>query len=134
MRYWRSRKTGSVRIDNVPGVAGAASGSFDLVLVGLLISFPTVVFGSSRVLPLVERFPVIIKIGAAVLAVTAAKMIVSEPLLSDLYDANSEPTPELLHSAAQWITYALAVLGVVGRGWWAGRRTGTNGGEKLMSN
>ena len=44
-------------IDNVLGVAGAAKGSFDLVVIGLLISVPIVVWGSTLVLRLVERFP-----------------------------------------------------------------------------
>ena len=104
-------------IDNVLGVAGAAQGSFDLVVIGLLISVPIVVFGSTMVLKLVERFPVIIKLGAAVLALTAAKMIVSEELLNPIYgDADSLAT---LQSVAQWATYALAVAGVLGAGWWA---------------
>lgn len=107
-------------VDNVLGVAGAAHGSFDLVVIGLLISVPIVVFGSSVVLRLVERFPVIIKLGAAVLAFTAAKMIVGEPLLDAVFDP-----PELLHTVARWATYALAVAGVLGAGWWATRRQAT---------
>ena len=81
--FWGAMKTIVVAdalmgIDNVLGVAGAAQGSFDLVIIGLLISVPIVVFGSTLVLKMVERFPIIIKLGAAVLAFTAAKMIVSE--------------------------------------------------------
>ena len=44
-------------VDNVLGVAGAAKGNMDLVVIGLLISVPIVVFGSTLVLKLVERFP-----------------------------------------------------------------------------
>ena len=69
-------------VDNVLGVAGASHGAMDLVVIGLLISVPIVVYGSTVVLRLVERFPVIIKIGAAVLAFTAIKMVLSEPLLA----------------------------------------------------
>jgi YjbE family integral membrane protein len=101
-------------IDNVLGVAGAAKGSFDLVVIGLLISVPIVVWGSTLVLKLVERFPAITYIGAGVLAYTAAHMIVSEPLLDELFD------PNLL---ARLATYALLVAGVLGAGWWATRRT-----------
>src|SRR5665647_1839977 len=84
--FWGAMKTIVVAdalmgIDNVLGVAGAAHGSFDLVFIGLLVSVPIVVFGSTVVLKLVERFPLVINLGAAVLAFTAAKMIVSEPLL-----------------------------------------------------
>ncbi|NCX61704.1 MAG: TerC family protein [Betaproteobacteria bacterium] len=74
--FWGAMKTIVVAdalmgIDNVLGVAGAAQGAFDLVVLGLLISIPIVIFGSTLVLKLVERFPVIIQIGAAVLAYTA---------------------------------------------------------------
>ena len=126
--FWGAMKTIVVAdalmgVDNVLGVAGAAHGSFDLVIIGLLVSVPIVVLGSTMVLKLVQRFPIIINIGAAVLAFTAAKMIVSEPLLDVVYGGvESMPTAETLHSAAQWVTYALAVAGVLGAGWWATRR------------
>ena len=69
-------------LDNVLGVAGAAQGNFTLVILGLMISIPIVVFSSTLVIKLVERFPVIIDLGAAVLGWTAAKMIVGEPFLA----------------------------------------------------
>jgi YjbE family integral membrane protein len=120
--FWGAMKTIVVAdalmgIDNVLGVAGAAHGSFDLVVIGLLISVPIVVFGSTMVLKLVERFPIIIQLGAAVLAFTAAKMVVGEPLLDAVFDP-----PEFVHTAARWATYALSVAGVLGLGWWAQRR------------
>lgn len=126
--FWGAMKTIVVAdalmgIDNVLGVAGAAQGSFDLVIIGLLISVPIVVFGSTMVLKLVERFPIIINIGAAVLAFTAAKMITSEQLLSRIYGGpNALPANAGLHTAAQWLTYALAIAGVLGGGWLATRR------------
>lgn len=99
-------------IDNVLGVAGAAHGAFDLVIIGLLVSVPIVVFGSTLVLRLVQRFPIIIHLGAAVLAYTAAHMIVGEPLLDPLFDP-----PELPHTLARWGVHALAIIGVLGAGW-----------------
>lgn len=126
--FWGAMKTIVVAdalmgIDNVLGVAGAAHGSFDLVVIGLLVSVPIVVFGSTMVLKLVERFPVIISIGAAVLAFTAAKMIVGEQLLDSIYGGpDSLPSARTLQTAAEWATYALAVAGVLGAGWWATRR------------
>lgn len=69
-------------LDNVLGVAGAAQGNFLLVIIGLMISIPIVVFSSTLVIKLVDRFPVIIDLGAAVLGWTAAKMFVSEPFLA----------------------------------------------------
>lgn len=116
--FWGAMKTIVVAdalmgVDNVLGVAGAAHGSFDLVVIGLLISVPIVVWGSSLVLKLVDRFPAITFIGAGVLAFTAAKMIVSEPLLDAIYDP---------HAIARIATYTLLVAGVLLAGWWTARR------------
>ena len=116
--FWGAMKTIIVAdalmgVDNVLGVAGAAHGSFDLVVIGLLVSVPIVVFGSTMVLKLVERFPIIIRAGAAVLAFTAAKMIVGEPLLDGLFDQSA---------AARWALYAIAIAGVLTAGWLQSRR------------
>ncbi|WJQ00820.1 TerC family protein [Geobacillus stearothermophilus] len=72
-------------LDNVLAVAGAAHGSFLLVILGLLISVPIMVWGSTLILKWIERFPIIITIGAGVLAWTAAKMIVGEPFLKEYF-------------------------------------------------
>ena len=115
--FWGAMKTIVVAdalmgVDNVLGVAGAAHGSFDLVVIGLLISVPIVVFGSTMVLKLVERFPLIINLGAAVLAITAASMIVKEPFFSSYFT----------DTIVKWGVYAISVAGVLGAGWWATRR------------
>lgn len=133
--FWGAMKTIIVAdalmgVDNVLGVAGAAHGAFDLVIIGLLVSVPIVVFGSTVVLKLVERFPAIIQIGSAVLAFTAAKMVVSEPLLADVFGSATQPV-ELLHSVARWSTYAVAVLGVLGAGWWSKRRATNEATAKI---
>ena len=68
-------------LDNVLAVAGAAHGSYLLVVTGLAISVPIVVWGSTLVLKVVERYPGVVYVGAGVLVWTAAKMITGEPLL-----------------------------------------------------
>jgi YjbE family integral membrane protein len=105
-------------IDNVLGVAGAAKGSFDLVILGLLISVPIVVWCSRLVLKLVDRFPAIMYLGAAVLAYTAAHMIVSEPLLDAVFD------PSLLNRV---LAHAVLIGGVLGAGFWTARRAARTG-------
>jgi YjbE family integral membrane protein len=92
-------------LDNVLAVAGAAHGSYLLVVVGLVISVPIVVWGSTLVLKIVDRFPGVVYLGAAVLVFTAVKMIHSEPLLQPWLDA----TPllaSLLYLAVPLILWA----------------------------
>jgi YjbE family integral membrane protein len=90
--FWSAMKTIVVAdalmgLDNVLAVAGAAKGSFLLVVLGLLISIPIVVWGSTLILKWVDRFPVIVYIGAGVLAWTAAQMMLHEPvLMAHLHD------------------------------------------------
>ena len=121
--FWGAMKTiviadALMGVDNVLGVAGAAHGSFDLVVIGLLISVPIVVWGSSLVLNLVDRYPAITYIGAGVLAFTAGKMIVGEPMLDALFDPNL---------GLRLAVYAVLVVLVVGGGWWSTRRVATAG-------
>jgi YjbE family integral membrane protein len=85
-------------LDNVLGVAGAAHGSYLLVVLGLLISVPIVIWGSTLVLRVVERFPAVVYLGSGVLVFTAAKMISGEPILREaLVD----------YPHAHWLLYAL---------------------------
>lgn len=73
-------------IDNVLAVAGAAHGSILLVILGLAISVPIVVWGSTILIKWMERYPIIITIGAGILAWTAAKMIVGEAFLKPFFE------------------------------------------------
>jgi YjbE family integral membrane protein len=110
--FWGAMKTivvadAMMGLDNVLAVAGAAHGSFLLVVLGLLISVPIVIWGSRLILVWVDRFPAIIYVGAGVLAWTAAKMILGEPLLR-------EATADLpwLHG----LVYAALIGGVLASG------------------
>jgi len=127
--FWGAMKTIIVAdalmgVDNVLGVAGAANGDFTLVVIGLLISIPIVVLGSKLVLRLVEKWPVIIHLGAAVLAFTAAQMIINEKLLDPIFDGG-----ETINLLARGATYLMAIAGVLGLGWWATRRQENSGTE-----
>ncbi len=92
--FWGAIKTIIVAdalmgVDNVLGVAGAANGSFLLVVLGLLISVPIMVWGSTLVLKWVDRFPSIITIGSGVLIWTATQMILDEKLLTPYLPAHT---------------------------------------------
>jgi YjbE family integral membrane protein len=68
-------------IDNVIAVAAAAGGSLTLLILGLAISIPLVIFGSTLLLHLMERWPVIITIGGGLLGFVAGEMLVTDPAL-----------------------------------------------------
>lgn len=70
-------------LDNMLGVAGAAHGDPALVALGLFISIPIMIFCSAIILRLLNRFPWLVYVGAAILAWTAASMILLEPLVQD---------------------------------------------------
>ena len=109
--FWGAMKTiviadAVMGLDNVLAVAGAAHGSYVLVVLGLLISIPIVIWGSTLILKWVERFPVIVYFGAGVLAWTAAKMMTHEPVIKDFF----------ANDAIALLTYFIVVGGVL----WAG--------------
>jgi YjbE family integral membrane protein len=120
--FWGAMKTiiiadAVMGIDNVLGVAGAAQGSFDLVVIGLLISIPIVVFGSTLILKLVEKYPAIMYIGAGVLAFTAGKMVVNEKMLAPWFKG-----PELPQTLAYWGFVSATIVVVLALGWMHNRR------------
>jgi len=116
--FWGAMKTIVVAdalmgLDNVLAVAGAAHGSFLLVVIGLLISIPIVIWGSQLVLKIVERYPGIVYLGSGVLAWTAVKMVTSEPLLKGYVEA---------YPGLVTVAYFVTVLGVLVAGFLANHR------------
>jgi YjbE family integral membrane protein len=94
-------------LDNVIAVAAAAKGSMLLLILGLAISIPLVIFGSTLMIKLMERFPVIVVIGAGLIGWVAGEAIVNDNVLKGLVEAN------------RWLHYAGPALGaafVVGVG------------------
>lgn len=116
--FWAAMRTIIVAdalmgMDNVLAIAGAAKGHMVLVVIGLAISVPLVVWGSSLILRLIERFPVIVYIGAGAIAWTAARMIAHDHWVSPWFDA---------HGWATYLLDAVLVIGVCFGGWWMQRR------------
>jgi len=100
-------------LDNVIGVAAAAKGNITLLILGLAISIPLIIFGSTLILKLMQRFPIIITLGAALLGYIAGELLVTDPLVVAWIELNSP-----FASIAVPICGALVVV-VVGR--WLGR-------------
>lgn len=95
-------------LDNVVGVAAAAKGNVTLLVLGLVISIPLIVFGSTMILKLMTRFPVIITLGAGLLGWVAGEMATTDPAIADWVAANH------LHN----VLPALGAVSVVAVGKW----------------
>ncbi|MCL4425931.1 MAG: TerC family protein [Firmicutes bacterium] len=95
----------SMAFDNVMGVAGAAHGSVGLVLFGLALSIPIVVLGSNWLATLMNRYPIFIYLGAAVLAHTALAMLFHDGGLH-LY----RYTGEILANLIPWLLASLVLI------------------------
>lgn len=71
-------------LDNVIGVAAAAKGNVPLLVIGLVISIPLIIFGSTMLLKVMQRFPIIITAGAALLGWVAGEMAITDPAVKSL--------------------------------------------------
>ena len=79
-------------LDNVLAVAAAARGDTVLLIIGLAISVPLIVFGSTLILKVMERLPVIIVAGAALLGWLAGEMMLTDPALHGWFGEIGEST------------------------------------------
>jgi YjbE family integral membrane protein len=102
-------------LDNVLAVAAAAKGNVPLLVLGLLISIPLIVFGATLLTKVMDRFPIIITIGAALLGFLAGEMLLTDPSVISRFGAMSEQT----------VTFAGAIGAalVVGMGVWLQKRS-----------
>jgi YjbE family integral membrane protein len=119
MSFWAAMRTiviadAVMGLDNVLAVAGAAHGSIVLVVLGLLISVPIVVWGSTLILRWIERFPSLLYVGGAVLAWTAAKMIADEPYFENFLEERR---------AIKAALYPAIIGGVLGLAWVRNRKS-----------
>lgn len=91
-------------LDNVIAIAGVAGDHFGLLVLGLVISVPMIVAGSAVILAIMDKFPLIVWAGAALLGYVAGEMLVSDSALEDRFGG------EYVHS---WETTAAITLAVV---------------------
>jgi YjbE family integral membrane protein len=94
--FWSAMRTVIIAdalmgLDNVLAVAGAAHGNLLLVVLGLAISVPIVMWGSTLVLKVVERFPIVVYLGSGVLVWTAVTMMLNEKTFSGWLAAQGVP-------------------------------------------
>jgi YjbE family integral membrane protein len=102
-------------LDNVIGVAAAAKGNIVLLVVGLGISIPLIIYGSTLILKLMTRFPVIVTIGAALLGWVAGEMAFSDPAIKAWAEG---------HHNLHYIPPVIGALAVVAVGKWLSRASG----------
>ncbi|MBP2635356.1 MAG: integral rane protein, YjbE family [Firmicutes bacterium] len=96
---------GVMGIDNVMAVAGVANGDLTLVIIGILITIPTIIWGSTAFIKIVDRYPLIVYAGGAVLAWTAGSMIAGDPLLTNYFS---------LSGPQEWVLSLIIVAAVLG--------------------
>jgi len=110
-------------LDNVLGVAGAAGGNLALVILGLAISIPIVVWGSTLILRSIQRFPALLYAGGVVLASTAAKMVTDEPLVRELLEGRTAAVPAV---------YIAVVGGTLVLAWLRNRRAAVRAHPEVL--
>lgn len=111
-------------LDNTLAIAGVAKGDLLLLGLGLALSIPLVVFGSTIIMKAMDRFPVLVYIGAGLIAYTAGEMIDSDQAIVGYL-------PHVLHGTP-YIAIALTVA-VVGYGWWFNRNKGRTAHDVLLA-
>jgi YjbE family integral membrane protein len=116
-------------LDNVIAVAAVAKGSILLLVLGLLISIPLVVFGATMLMKVMERYPVIITVGAALIGYVGGEMLVTDPVVVEWFRVNAHWMIDIELFAVFGHKFELSVAGlasaalvVVAGKWLAGRK------------
>jgi len=116
-------------LDNVIAVAAVAKGSLLLLVLGLLISIPLVVFGATMLMKVMERYPVIITVGAALIGYVAGEMLVTDPIVVEWFRAHAHWMIDFELFAVFGHKFELSVAGLTGAAsvvafgtWLAGRK------------
>ncbi len=102
-------------LDNTLAIAGVAKGNWTLLITGLALSIPLIVVGSTVIMKVMDRFPVVVYVGAALIAWTAGEMIDSDQAVQPFL-------PALFHGTV-YLPLLLTVL-VIGYGWWSNTSKG----------
>ena len=111
-------------LDNTLAIAGVAKGDWTLLIAGLVLSIPLIVFGSTIIMKMIERFPVIVYIGAGLIAFTSGEMIDSDQAIQPYLPHIFHGTPYLS---------VLLTAGVIGYGWWYNQIRGRTAQDVLRA-
>jgi YjbE family integral membrane protein len=116
-------------LDNVIAVAAVAKGSILLLVLGLLISIPLVVFGATMLMKVMERYPVIITVGAALIGYVAGEMLVTDPTVLEWFKLNAHWMIDFEIFSVFGRKFELSAAGLIGAAvvvavgrWLAGRK------------
>lgn len=109
-------------LDNTLAIAGIAKGNWTLLVTGLALSIPLIVVGSTLIMKIMDRYPIVVYIGAALIAWTSGEMIDSDAAIQPYLPTIFHGTPYLA---------VLLTVGVVGYGWWFNRRAGRTAHDVL---
>ena len=115
-------------LDNVIAVAAVAKGSIVLLVLGLLISIPLVVFGATMLMKLMESYPVIITVGAALIGYVSGEMLVTDPVVVEWFRVNAHWMVDFEVFSLFGRKFELSVAGLIGAvlvvavGKWLGSR------------
>jgi len=112
-------------LDNTLAIAALAKNNYLLLVLGLLFSIPIVVFGSTLIMKLMDRFPIIVYLGAGLIAFTAGSMIEDDQALQPYL-------PHILHST-QWLLPAILTVAVMACGGWHNLRRGRSARDVLIA-
>ncbi|GGA20649.1 TerC family protein [Paenibacillus physcomitrellae] len=97
-------------LDNVLAIAAVAQGDVAILVIGIAIGIPIVVWGSNLIADLLRRFPVLVYAGAAILAYTAGKMLLHDPKLGGLLKSL---VPEAVHWLPGALSAAIVIIGLM---------------------
>jgi len=115
-------------LDNMLAIAAAAGGNTYLIIFGLALSIPLVVAGSTLIMTLLTRFPILVWAGAALLGWIAGELIATEPVLSPVINQiaqSLQATPKLVTRGFE----VIGALAVLATGWLIVRRSGRSVGH-----
>lgn len=109
-------------LDNTLAIAGVAKGNWSLLILGLALSIPLIVVGSTVIMKIMDRFPVVVYVGAGLIAWTSGEMIESDPAIRPYF-------PDFLHGAI-YLPMVLTIT-VIGYGWWRNVDSGRSAHDVL---